>query len=76
VPDDESQDIDDWTTLDLRYGYRMDVGDSSDINLALGVKNATDKNPPRVYDGANLSYDPKQHSPLGRVFYASVTYGF
>jgi iron complex outermembrane receptor protein len=54
----------------------MDVGDSSDINLALGVKNATDKNPPRVYDGANLSYDPKQHSPLGRVFYASVTYGF
>jgi iron complex outermembrane receptor protein len=76
VPDDESQDIDDWTTLDLQYGYRMDVGDSSDINLALGVKNATDKNPPRVYDGANLSYDPKQHSPLGRVFYASVTYGF
>ena len=76
VPGDESQDIDDLTTLDLQYGYRMDVGDSSEINLALGVKNATDKNPPRVYDGANLSYDPKQHSPLGRVFYASVTYGF
>jgi iron complex outermembrane receptor protein len=76
VPDDQSQNIDDWTTLDLQYGYRIDVADSSEVNFVLGVKNATDEDPPRVYDGVNLSYDPKQHSPLGRVFYASVTYGF
>jgi iron complex outermembrane receptor protein len=75
VPPGESAKIDDWTTLDLQYTYNLDF-DNSGMVFSLGVKNVFDEEPPRVYDAANFSYDPKHHDPRGRVYYARVKYGF
>lgn len=78
VPDGQNKKIDSFTTVDAQYSLRLPLGivgeDEAEFNL--GVKNLLDEEPPRVFDGANLSYDPKQHSPLGRVYYANVTYRF
>lgn len=78
VPDDESQDIDAFLTVDVQYRVNFSLGMIGDDEavLSIGVKNLFDEEPPRVYDGANLSYDPKQHNPLGRVLYAKVKYRF
>ena len=76
APAGESQRIDDWTTLDLQYTYAFDLFDNSRASISLGVKNATDEEPPRVFDGVNLSYDPKHHDPRGRVWYVNASYGF
>ncbi len=75
VPPGESAKIDAWTTLDLQYAYNLRF-DSSEMVFSLGVKNVFDEEPPRVYDAANFSYDPKHHDPRGRMFYARVKYGF
>ncbi len=75
VPPGFSQSIDSWTTLDLQYNYNLDL-DNSGVVLSAGVKNVFNEKPPLVYDAANLSYDPKQHDPRGRVFYARVKYAF
>ncbi len=76
VPAGESQDIDDWTTVDIQYSYQFELFEESQARLTLGVKNALDEEPPRAYDGVNLSYDPKHHDPRGRVYYISASYGF
>ncbi|MFB3078475.1 MAG: TonB-dependent receptor domain-containing protein, partial [Lysobacterales bacterium] len=75
VPPGSSQQIDDWTTVDLQYAYNLDLS-ASQVVLTLGVKNAFDAEPPVVYDAANLSYDPKHHDPRGRMYYMKVKYGF
>ena len=77
VPASQSQGIDAYTTVDGQYGIRMASGiDDGEVSLSFGVKNMFDEKPPRVYDGANFSYDPKQHSPLGRVYYVKAGYSF
>jgi len=65
--------ISSYTTADAQYGFRV-MEDA--LGLSIGVKNLTDEKPPRVSDAANFSYDPKQHSPLGRVFYLKAKYSF
>lgn len=75
VPAGESQDIDDWTTMDLNYAYNLEFSDSAAV-ISVGAKNVFDEEPPRVYDAANFSYDPKHHDPRGRIFYARVKYAF
>lgn len=75
VPVGSSQKIDSWTTLDLQYAYDLELRDSAAV-FSLGVKNLFNEEPPVVYDAANLSYDPKHHNPLGRVYYARVRYAF
>lgn len=76
VPITESQNISSFTTVDGQYSATLFATDVSEIIVSLGVKNLFDKLPPRVYNGANLSYDPKQHNPLGRVYYAKLKYAF
>ena len=76
IPAGESQKIDSWTTLDLQYGYAFDIGEASQLKFTLGVKNATDEEPPRAYDGVNFSYDPKHHDPRGRTYYVNAAYRF
>ena len=63
-----TQDIDSFTTLDLKYTYDLELGDSM-ITLSAGVNNATDEEAPRVYDAANFSYDAKHHDPRGMMSY-------
>jgi iron complex outermembrane receptor protein len=75
VPDDESAKIDSWTTMDLNYSYNLAFSESAAV-FSIGAKNVFDEKPPRVYDAANFSYDPKHHDPRGRMFYARVKYAF
>lgn len=73
----ESAKIDAFTTLDAQYSVNLALSDNIDTQLTLGIKNLTDQSPPRVFNGfGNLSYDPKQHNPLGRVFYARAKLTF
>ena len=65
--------IDSWRTLDASYNYNFNIGDTRAV-LTLGGKNLTDEEAPRVYDAANFSYDPKQHDPRGRIYYARVKF--
>jgi iron complex outermembrane receptor protein len=73
VPASESATISSYTTADAQYGFRV-MDDA--LGLSVGVKNLTDEKPPRVYDSPNFSYDAKQHSPIGRVFYIKGKYSF
>ncbi|MEP0200711.1 MAG: TonB-dependent receptor [Halioglobus sp.] len=75
VPAGESQKIDDWTTVDLNYTYNLEFSESAAV-ISVGAKNVFDEEPPRVYDAANFSYDPKHHDPRGRIYYARVKYAF
>jgi len=70
-----TQDIDSWFTMDLQYAYGFDFGDNR-ATFTLGSKNVFDELPPRVYDAANFSYDPKHHDPRGRLVYARVKLDF
>jgi len=78
VPAGESQNIDSYVTLDANYSINLPLGftDDSETTLTFGIKNLLDEEPPRVYDAANYSYDPKQHSPLGRTLYAKAKFRF
>jgi iron complex outermembrane receptor protein len=76
VPVDESASIDSFSTVDAQYSYNFAISDNADAVLSLGIKNMFDEEPPRVYDAANFSYDAKQHSPLGRVYYARAKFQF
>ena len=42
--------------------------------ITVGAKNITDEEAPAVYDAANFSYDPKQHDPRGRMYFARVKF--
>lgn len=78
VPATESQNIDSYITVDAQYSNQLPLsfGDDSTATLTFGIKNLFDEEPPRVYDAANLSYDPKQASPLGRIWYAKAKFRF
>ena len=65
--------IDSWRTIDASYNYNFNIGDTQGV-FTLGGKNLTDEEAPRVYDAANFSYDPKQHDPRGRIYYARVKF--
>ncbi len=61
--------IDSMTTLDLQYSYDLpELGFQSEGSaITLGIKNATDEDPPLVNtDGA---FDPFTHDPRGRIYY-------
>jgi iron complex outermembrane receptor protein len=74
---DESNTVDAFTTVDAQYSASFGMTDDSDAVFTVGVKNLFDELPPRAYVGVgNLSYDPKQHNPLGRVLYAKVNFKF
>ena len=66
-----SQDIDSFTTLDLRYSYDMEVSNYN-VKLSAGINNATDESAPIVYDAANFSYDAKHHDPRGQMVYVGI----
>jgi iron complex outermembrane receptor protein len=65
--------IDEWRTLDASYNYNFSMGDVAGV-FTLGGKNLTDEEAPRAFDGTAFSYDPKQHDPRGRIYYARVKF--
>ncbi len=78
VPASESSHIDSFTTVDAQYSVDFDFGfrGESQTVLTLGIKNLFDEEPPRVFVPGNFSYDPKQHSALGRILYLRARYSF
>jgi len=68
-----SDSIGSWTTIDLQYSYNFMMGGTEGV-ITLGGKNITDEEAPRVYDAANVSYDPKQHDPYGQMWYGRVKF--
>lgn len=74
---DESSTVDAFTTIDTQYSSNFGITEDSQAVLTVGIKNLLDELPPRAYIAAgSLSYDPKQHNPLGRVLYAKVKFEF
>ena len=61
-------DFDAFETIDLKYTFNMELGDTN-VVLSAGINNAADEKAPIVYDAANFSYDPKHHDPRGRMTY-------
>jgi iron complex outermembrane receptor protein len=73
----ESSTIDAFTTVDTQYSATFGITQDSEAVLTLGINNLLNELPPRAYIAAgSLSYDPKQHNPLGRVVYAKVKLAF
>lgn len=74
---DESSTVDAFTTIDAQYSANFGITEDSEAVLTFGIKNLLDELPPRAYIAVgSLSYDPKQHNPLGRVVYAKVKFAF
>ena len=67
--------IEAFTPVEIQYRYTIDLKES-EATVSLGVQNLFDEAAPFVADGANFSYDPKQHDPRGRIFYVKATYEF
>jgi iron complex outermembrane receptor protein len=61
--------------VDLQYRYNMAI-DNDVMEITVGLINVFDEDPPKVYDAANFSYDPKHHDPRGRLFYVRGAYTF
>ena len=68
--------VNSYETLDLNFRVRLSKINESQSTIGVGVRNLFNEQPPRVNDAANLSYDPKQHDPLGRVIYVNFNYQF
>ena len=69
--------VNSFDTIDVQYAIVFNTDDDTDtIKASFGIKNLFDEAPPRVIDGANFSYDSKQHSPLGRTLYMSLRFQY
>lgn len=61
--------IDSWTTVDLQFAFRLDVGDESLLSktvFALNAQNLFDEDPPFVNDAAGIGFDPDNANVRGR----------
>jgi iron complex outermembrane receptor protein len=67
--------VDSFMTWDVQYAYDLEVSDVN-ANVTVGMLNATDEEPPMVWDAANFSFDPRQHDPRGRIAYLRLKVGF
>ena len=65
--------INTWRTVDLSYNYNFELGDTQAV-FTIGGKNILDREAPMVWDDTNFSYDPKQHDPRGRMYFARVKF--
>ena len=65
--------IDEFNTLDLKYSYQISRN-NGDLTFTLGMNNATDEEPPLVFDDANFSYDPKHHDVRGKMTYIGIKF--
>jgi len=71
----QGETIDSFAPVEMQYRYLFDMQDA-EAAISVGVINLFDEAPPLVNDGANFSYDPKQHDPRGRIFYVKGSYSF
>ncbi len=76
--DQSSMDIDDQTTVDLRYDVALEglpgFLDEEELTLSLGVTNIFDEEPPRI--NVRPLFDTEVHDPRGRQVYAALKISF
>ncbi len=61
-------------TVDLQYGYALDVANDAVLNLQFGIINVGDVPPPNV--NTSMGFDTKVADPRGRLLYTRVSYSF
>ena len=68
-----TQRVGSWTTADIHVGYSFENGEGllSGLDLALDVRNLTDRDP--VFVDIEGGYDPTNASPMGRLIGLSIT---
>jgi iron complex outermembrane receptor protein len=66
-----TQDIDSFMTVDVKYSYDYEMGNSN-VKLSLGINNLLDEEAPLVWDDTNFSYDAKHHDPRGKIVYMGI----
>jgi len=71
---DPENTVSQYATLDVYASWAVIKG----LNLVLGVKNLTDRDPPYSNQGDvfQANYDPRFADPTGRAYYARATYKF
>jgi len=73
-PDYGPNNVSKYATLDLFGSWKP----MKSTTLTLGVRNATDRDPPLSYQTQvfQAGYDPRFTSPIGRAYYARASYDF
>lgn len=75
--DQNDEQIDSSTTLDLQYALELEgLFSEKPTNFSIGANNVFDKDPPTLGDGVRPGYDEEVHSIRGRILYVSVTQAF
>ena len=74
VDQDPENKVNQYATLDAYVGWNAMKG----LNLTLGVKNLTDRDPPYSNQGEvfQANYDPRFTDPTGRTYYLRASYQF
>jgi iron complex outermembrane recepter protein len=70
------REVGSYQTVDIQGGF----SGIQNLKIALGVKNAFDRDPPYTNAGGQnffqAGYDPGYADPRGRFFYGTVSYSF
>jgi iron complex outermembrane receptor protein len=74
VDQDPTNHVASYTTFDTYVAWQQPKG----LGVTLGVRNLFDRDPPLSFQDATFQagYDPRYTDPLGRTFYARVSYTF
>lgn len=70
INDDETREVESWTTVDFSAGYYFE-----NVDLRLRIENLFDRDAPHAF-GSSRGYDSFNHDPFGRRFTVSMNYRF
>lgn len=70
---DTTRKISSWFNHDAYASYQFG---HNDLNLAFGINNIWDKEPPLIASSLNDSYDARTYDLIGRFFYGKIQYMF
>ena len=70
---DTTRKISSWFNHDVHAGYQFR---QSNLNLAFGINNVWDREPPLIASSLNDSYDARTYDLIGRFFYGRIRYTF
>jgi iron complex outermembrane receptor protein len=67
--------VDSYNAWDLRLGYDF-AGIGPGVKLSVGVNNFTDEEPPYIESESNQNRDINTYDPIGRFYFAELSYKF
>jgi iron complex outermembrane receptor protein len=70
------ENIENWTTFDLRYGYAFENIFDYPASISVGVNNVFDEDPPSLGENVRPGYDENVHDVRGRLMYAEIRMSF